>query len=290
MIKNDACIVYKTFKKTHQFMVQTQTQTYTSVKLYNEFLRTVTYLSPVWKVEHHKFMTSSNVGRALGDRAMIKNTFNKVCDGYVEDPYSYVCTESGLIMERMHQLFILIFFPDHRLESECPTQVNPYVPWMMSTPDGLLYDKNNVLVATVEYKTPYAKCAALQVPDEHMPQLQINMQIYNVKTAYYGSLRINEQTKQTEYILHRVQRNDIYLRSMYKSLIPFLDAVVTSSVCPVDIILASKPRMHVETTVVAHRMDLHTLFCEGPYLLQKFIVNYTINADKKRFDHVYVKK
>jgi putative phage-type endonuclease len=98
---------------------------------------------------------------------------------------------------------------------------HPQIKWMMASLDAV--DPENKIIAEIKCpgKEDHAKAQSGNVPEKYFPQLQHQMEVCQLETAYYFSFHV------TGNVLLKITRNDEYIKNMLKAEEQFYECLQT---------------------------------------------------------------
>jgi hypothetical protein len=206
---------------------------------YEDWLLGLTYRSNAWKTEHDKYVTASMVGTILGlDRDSPEKAWkNCVCTNpdVQESAFGLFIMERGVQYECLHHELFRIFDPCHDHVTDCGSQLHPTLKWIMATPDMKMYERDPITgvrrmhIADAEFKTPWSKNAYTEVPAKYMAQVQVTMEVDDVDVDYFSTLRIDDKSLHSEWIVIKVYRSREYWKRALPVMADFCRAVLTAT-------------------------------------------------------------
>lgn len=105
----------------------------------------------------------------------------------------------------------------HEIVCGCGSQLHRSKKWIMATPDAKFYEitifgdgqqkRRGRHARDGEFKSPWSRDAFKEVPSEYMAQLQVTMEVDCVDEDDFSSLRVEDDTGRSEWIVVRVKVN-----------------------------------------------------------------------------------
>jgi hypothetical protein len=218
-----------------------------SFKTWPEFLtwlKKLVYRSEDWTMIHPWFASASFFACALGlstykstGKAYNECVFQNLIQE--ESDFKERIMERGLRMEPFHYKLLKMLHSEYYVvEADCPSEIHPIETWIMATPDAKIYELNKTtgekgkLVGVSEFKTPDRRDAFLEIPEDYMAQVQVSMEVSNVEFNDFSSLRIDDYTGYSEWVVIRVHRSREYWNRALAVMRDFARAVLTKSFAP----------------------------------------------------------
>jgi hypothetical protein len=199
----------------------------------------VEYRKGLWYDVHGNYLPASSAGAASGigtyETPIVFASKMREGDAALKpDRMRAFFMESGYYVEPLHVDLITAVLGDKYVLERCDhSLVHPTETWIMATPDAYVVDvATKQRVGLAEFKSHFGADAKRQIPPEHMCQMQIAMQVSGYQMCLYSSLRVDEATGNSEWVLTRVERSDRYWEQLLQVLRCFVRAFFGCGVFP----------------------------------------------------------
>ena len=256
---------------------------------YAKYLRQLVYRSPQWKLEHAKFMSASRAGAVAGLCGYItpQNVYDEVTavTKPVVKRYKAYMMSRGVFFEPLHCKLYMRLAPGTEVR-ESTTHLHPLLPWLMATPDGTVHWSNaGDFIRNVEWKTPFSRDAFLVIPEEYMAQIQLTMEVTGAEVCDFASLKCDDHSHATDFIVHRVYKNEAYIDHLLVTLKAFCIAVLTGTAPP--------PKGHfkpvpVKSEMIVRLQDVVDLIPDGANMVYDAVLKATVESCAESGDAEYL--
>ena len=197
---------------------------------FRDYLQRVKYRSPLWKIEHDKFMSASTAGGAVGvsPYKTINGTLHDIKHPPQRDQRGRYVTCRGVSFETVHaDAYMYLNRNEGVILKMQGTTLHPAFRFLVATPDALVYSLlTDTLLRICEYKTPMGDVYTV-IPPHYMAQVQLTMSVFNVTECDFMSFYYSDANAMCIFVVIRVYRNDEYLARLITSLEAFCAAALT---------------------------------------------------------------
>lgn len=256
---------------------------FTTWEEYQNYIASLKYPLKLWAIEHGKFMVASKAATALG-RGSGKSVYQLWCElsnhpccknKQVKPKSRYVqyMLARGLRFEPFISALYLKILNEPNMEiRSCSSMIHPVYRWIMATPDGVIIDTvSKKAIRTVEWKAPFNRDAFLEIPEDYMIQIQLTMSVTGSSECDFGSFKVLDRDfSQSEFIVHRVYRNDDYINEICRVLDLFCYA--TCFKCQPPSAFEFRPKTHINSSMIFRMSDVVPLVLNGDAMLRNAIL------------------